>query len=176
MRLLERFRSGDTATAPPLPEPTVDEAQLLLRSLGENGFGLRDPETELPIRADDPALADMGAFVVVLEDIAERRDTSRCLASAPGRELTLVPDGGDVVVHDADGRYDIGMVPSDVAPALAEALRSGASYRAISIWELKALDGSRTELRVLIVPDAVELILAVDSPDLIVLGEDDVTA
>lgn len=171
MRLLDRFRSGSTATATELPAPSAEGGTLLLRSLGENGFGLRDPETELPIRADDAALAELGAFMVVLEDIADRRDAMRCVTSAPGQELSLVPDGRDVIVYDADERYDIGMVPSDVGPALADALRGGVAYRALSLWEVKALDGARSELRVLIVPDTVELILAVDSPGSIVIED-----
>jgi hypothetical protein len=162
MRLLDRFRtaSGSSTTLSLLPDG--EPGRLLLRSLGDNGFGLRDADTEEPLRADDPAVDEMGVIIATLENIGDRRDALRCTLSAPGQPLRLVPEGKGVVVYDASGEHDIGDIPADVAPDLADALRAGVGHRAVSLWEVRALDGSRSELRVLIVPSRITLIIGVD--------------
>lgn len=164
MGLLTRFRK-DEAEIPPawLAEPS-DPPSLVLQRLGEEGFSLRDPQTNASLLTDDDHLEQMGAIVVEVVDIATRRDARRCQVSRPGQDLTLAPEGRRVAVLDRAGSLDIGYVDDPHAPKVRAALDRGVELRAMALWETLALDGTRTDLHALIVPQYVELILSLESP------------
>jgi hypothetical protein len=132
---------------------------LMLRSLGNSGFGLRDPETSEALRRDDPALLQLGVLVVPLHEIAERRDDQRLLASEPGTALRLVREGGRIVVYDREGQLDIGELDEDTSQSVSAAIDDGTELRALSLWETTALNQMRTGLDILIAPTRVEVII-----------------
>lgn len=171
-----RERLGQTETAEPAveddtpvvipsawvrgPDPAAPAA-LALQPLGEAGFGLRHPEDGSAVANDGDYMEELGGVVTSLEDIGPRRDDARVLASAPGQVLSLVPEGTRrVAIYDRTGRHDIGYLDGDTSAAVAAALDAGIALRAVSLWETRAMDGQRTELRVLIVPPHVDLIVA----------------
>jgi hypothetical protein len=135
--------------------------RLALQPLGEAGYGLRDPDTGESLLVDDPVLEARGAVVTSLEGIAERRDPERIEASRPGSVLQLSPEGRHVTVYDGSGTLDIGYLNEDLSVAVREALRKGADLFALSLWEIDKADGQRTELKVLLVPTHLELVLTV---------------
>lgn len=144
--------TGPSSTSP---------SRIGLQPLGEPGFGLRDPDTGEALLVDDPSLQERGVVVADLEGIGERRDTERVRATRPGSVLRLSATGRRVTVYDESGRLDIGYLEEALGAAVSEALRKGADLRALSLWEVNTVDGQRTELKILIVPAHVELVLNV---------------
>lgn len=132
-----------------------------LQPLGDHGFGLRDPDTGEALRVDDPILEERGAVVADLEGIAERRDDERVRASRPGSVLRLSASGRRVTVYDESGRLDVGCLEDSLGATVSEALRRHVDLRALSLWETNTVDGKRTELKILIVPAHVNIVLNV---------------
>lgn len=112
------------------------------------------------MRWDEDLAVEFGAFVVKVSGLATRRDPARLDASAPGRVLRLVPEGRSVVVLDETGTLDIGHIADATAGAIAVALKRGVALEALALWDVRALDGSRTDLRVLIVPQDLTVTVA----------------
>jgi hypothetical protein len=163
MGLLTRFRKEEAVDLPPA-WMNGSEVTLVLQRLGPEGYSLRDPETNASLMGDEDRLADAGAMVVNLVDIATRGDSQRRRVSQPGLSLTLVPDGRRLAVYDGVQHFDIGYVEDATARALLRAMEQGARLQAISLWERTALDGSRSELCAVIAPEDAELIFSIDAP------------
>lgn len=132
-----------------------------LQPLGDHGFGLRDPDTGEALLVDDPILEERGVVVANLEGIAERRDDERVRASRPGSVLRFAASGRRVTIYDESGRLDIGCLEDSLGATVSEALRRRVDLRALSLWETNTVDGKRTELKILIVPAHVSIVLNV---------------
>jgi hypothetical protein len=163
MGLLTRFRK-EAIEVPPAWLDGSSDVSLVLQRLGPEGYSLRDPDTNDSLMGDEDRLTEAGAMVVNLVDITTRRDSQRCRMSRPGLSLTLIRDGRRLAVHDGAGHLDIGYVEDAVARAVIAAMDHGARLQAVSLWETAALDGSRTDLSIVIVPEDAELIFEIDAP------------
>jgi hypothetical protein len=170
MKLFSRTRTGTSTTDPvaalfELHPPESPRRGIMLQYLRPGGFGLRDLETGESLSWDHATLAsEYGALVAEVVDIADRRDPERVEASTPGSALALVPDRRRVAVWDETMTYDIGYLEEDLARPVAAALERGAPLTVMSLWEVSAMDGRRTELRILIIPEDVALTVSLEQP------------
>jgi hypothetical protein len=153
-------------SSPPLPFVLTLHALLPLRSRRHRrtldlGYQLR--LVDGPALADDDVVLDaFGAFVVPLVGDDHDAEALQHDAFAPGRRLTLLPEGvdgdGDAVVGvwDADGIRRAGVVPWEKAAVVAAAAQVGLTVEALVLREERAvLDDRRVVLTLLVHAPAI---------------------
>jgi hypothetical protein len=161
-------------SSPPLPFVLTLHPLLPLRARRHRrtldlGYQLR--LVDGPALADDDVLLDaFGAFVVPLVGDDHDAEALQHEAFAPGRRLTLLPEGvdrdGDAVVGvwDADGIRRAGVVPYEKAAVVAAAAEAGLTVAALVLREERAVLDDRREDRTLLVhaPAIVRVDVAAD--------------
>jgi len=153
-------------SSPPLPFVLTLHPLLPLRARRHRrtldlGYQLR--LVDGPALADDDVLLDaFGAFVVPLVGDDHDAEALQHEAFAPGRRLTLLPEGvdrdGDAVVGvwDADGIRRAGVVPYEKAAVVAAAAQAGLTVAALVLREERAvLDDRREDLTLLVHAPAI---------------------
>lgn len=162
MRLTDllRSRSRPDADVSAAGEQEHDRPRGVLLQPLPGGFGLRHPDTRAALQWDgDPYLQSIGARVVRPEVSAEHLDAFRSSACEPGQPVELVAYGASIGCWTADRSQEIGRIPVERAATLATTLRTGRRLRGTVIWEARTADGMRTDLRILITPSDVELVV-----------------
>jgi HIRAN domain-containing protein len=128
------------------------------------GWILRDPDEDYGIPYDSQRLHEHGALVVGGAGISHHPSVAQDPAFAPGRylQLRLEPDNpvdpNAVAIWDAESRLQIGYVPSEYAPEIAQRLRAGEQPYALCLMEfVGTASGDRRGIRLLIAPRAFRL-------------------
>lgn len=158
MRWLDLLR-GRTITAPATRSgddaqpPAGTDGSLVLVRLDPGSFGIRDMSGR-PLRWDDPQLDRLGAVIVDVRPDQGSRDVFAGRSAQPGTELEVVLHGSSLEVRDEHGRT-LGTARPD--RGTLRLLGSGHAYRALSLRHVRAPNGQRTQLHVLLVPTAIEV-------------------
>lgn len=116
------------------------------------GFVLTHGEGR-PVARDDPRIAGVGAVITRVIGIQKRHDALQADAFAAGEQVALHRAARDAVeVRDAKGKIVVGLLPDDVAPKVARALRRGLRRDAVVLWEWRDGDAYRRGIELMIAP------------------------
>jgi HIRAN domain len=168
MGLFANLTRKRTATpAPPIRNVTLVEDTWSF--VGEGGkevegrgylFTDGDGDPILNREEESGYVAGLDAIVVKVAGVSYRSDALQLPAFDPLRPLRLIPeptnphDPNAVGVWDETGRVQLGYVPKEFAPHVAQAMRTGLPRQAMSLWEWRK-EGQRCGLRIVIAPGLV---------------------